>query len=353
MKISKANLYFIFAVVFSLMIGLMIHLDLILRVFAERIPDQEQQEALHRFMYEFPSTILVAFFTFSLNYFILRPLDSDKVIQVKRILYAILLTIISVYILSDISYSIRTGRGLDFDFGFEINYFLKDLILSAIILGGIFSIKILYDRQQFEMQNEQLVRENLQSRYETLRNQISPHFLFNSLSALKSLINEHPAHARKYLDHLADVLRNTLQKQDRRTVRVGEELELLDSYLFLMKMRYEDNLQVNIQIDPRYFNYRVPQMALQTLVENAIKHNVISQRKMLSIEVFVENELLVVRNSRNRKQHPEEGTGIGLPNLASQYKLINGAELHITQDEKKFEVAMPLLNPKEDESIVG
>ncbi len=353
MKLSKATLYFIFATLFSLAIGMMIHLDLFLEVLSDSISYEDQQRALQRLFQFFPSTFLVAFFTFTINYFILRPLDGGQEKQVRRFIYAVVLTIISVYVLSDIFFSIRMGRGLDFDFGFEVNYFLKDLILSAIILGGIFSIKILYDKQQYEVENERLVRENLLSRYEALKTQVSPHFLFNSLSALKALIAEDKNAARNYLDHLSDVLRNTLQKRDNQTVTIGEELELLDSYLYLIKMRYAENLQIDISIPPKYRVYRIPQLALQTLVENAVKHNVISRKKILEISIYIQNEHLIVRNTRHRKQHPEEGTGIGLPNLSSQYKLINGAEIHISQTADQFQVALPLLTPTEHESISG
>lgn len=352
MRRSKGSRYFLFAFLISVAIGILIHLDGFLGWLAPFDSDSGRRRSFEWLMLVFLTTFLVAFCTFTLNYFILKPLDGRKGYGLRRSLMAVIVTVLSVYILSDVFFGlIHVAEGRVFSLDFNLKYFLKDIIVSAIILGGLFSIKTIYDKQRIEMENEKLIRENLESRYEALKSQVSPHFLFNSLSALKTLIIEEPETAGLYLDHLADVLRNTLQKRFDQTVTVEEELNLLESYLYLVQMRYEKHLKVQITVDDSYLTRRLPHLALQTLVENAIKHNVISRRHQLEIDIYVEGDEIIVRNSLNKKTTPEEGIGFGLPNLASQYQLMSGDELHITKTDSYFQVALPFLNPEKNENF--
>jgi hypothetical protein len=351
MRLSQSSRYFLYAFLVSVAIGILIHLDGFLEWLAPMDSSFTRRRSFENLMMVFTTSSMVAFGTFTINYFILKPLDTRKGYGIRRSVTAVIVTLLSVYILSDVFFGlVHVAEGGSFSLDFNLKYFLKDIIVSSIILGGLFSIKTIYDKQRIEVENEKLIRENLESRYEALKSQVSPHFLFNSLSALKTLIGEDPETARGYLDHMADVLRNTLQKRFDKTVTVEDELNLLNSYLFLIQMRFGEHLEVNISVNSSHFQQRLPHLSLQTLVENAVKHNVISHRHHLIIDIYAEGDGLVVRNTLNKKQTPEDGTGFGLPNLISQYKLMNGAELQISKTEKYFKVALPYINSPVNES---
>jgi hypothetical protein len=343
--------YLWMAVVVSIVIALFIHLNALLNAL---LPPHGRGgmgggKGGHVFL-NMTVTALVAFCTFMLNFYFVRPLQTLSRTTVKEVVLALVVTLISVTILSDVFFALLHGGNKFRLFHFDALYTIRDLVISIVILGGVFFIKMIADRQHFILENERLTRENLQSRYESLKNQLSPHFLFNSLSALKSLIAENPAVSQTYVDHLSHVLRHSLQGNKTKTVSLADELQVLDSYVFLIKMRYESSISIDRNVDNSYLQYRLPPLALQTLVENAVKHNVISKRYPLMMKIFTEKDKIIVTNSVREKYSSEEGTGIGLPNLASQYKLLCGEEILITKTENEFRVELPLLKPVGDES---
>lgn len=195
-----------------------------------------------------------------------------------------------------------------------------------------------------QIENESLKSEALQSQFESLKNQLSPHFLFNSLTALKTLINESPETAQNYVNNLSKALRYTLQSNEKQLVTLKEELEFTDSYLFLIKMRFDTNLTVVIRTDEQFMLYELPPLTIQTLVENAVKHNEVSKRKPLTLIIeTTENGSLFVQNSIQAKITEEEGTGIGLTNLSKQFQLLLGKEITISKENNEFKVEIPLI----------
>ena len=145
-------------------------------------------------------------------------------------------------------------------------------------------------------------------------------------------------------------MRYSLQSKGLSTVSLAEELELLQSYIFLIKMRYEESIIIHTDVPVSFYDLTIPRLSLQTLVENAVKHNVISKRYPLEIKIFTENDNISVLNSLKEKHTAEEGTGIGLSNLVSQYKMLNGSDIQITRTENEFRVDLPLLKPISHES---
>jgi len=179
---------------------------------------------------------------------------------------------------------------------------------------------------------------------------VSPHFLFNSLTALKELIDEDPDNARQYVSHLSMLLRYTLQSNENKTVLLSEELESVRSYIYLIKMRFGSNLGIDFKISEEYNNFRLPPLVIQTLIENAVKHNEISKRNPLTILLMTtRSNSLIVSNPIHEKLSMEPGTGIGLDNLSKQYKLLCGEEIRISKSEGSFRVEVPLLKPNGDE----
>lgn len=188
---------------------------------------------------------------------------------------------------------------------------------------------------------EQMKREQLAQQYETLKSQVNPHFLFNSLNAVTSLISTDPDKAILFVKKLSDVFRYVLEQKDNELITVEAELDFLDSYIFLQKIRFGENLEVNIDVLDRK-RYIIP-LSLQMLVENAIKHNVISKEFPLTINIVSKHgNYLVVSN--NLKKKPAMGnSNIGLENISSRYGFFSFSPVVVTETEDEFRVEIPLI----------
>jgi LytS/YehU family sensor histidine kinase len=282
---------------------------------------------------------------------VLKPFNNAKRLNIRSILFAIIVTIIAVTVLSDVLFALKhIIKATDHSNRFNLLYTFRDMFMAIVVLGCVFIIRIIYEKQAIRFENEKLIRENLQSQYESLKNQVSPHFLFNSLTALKTLISDDPKNALLYLNDLSQVLRYTLQSNENQTVTLFDEMEAAKSYIFLLKTRFNSNLNIVFDTRERYYHYRLPPLAIQTLLENAVKHNEISKRHPLDINIISsDNDSLVVTNTIQEKLSLEPGTGIGLSNLSKQYKLLSGLDIRISNSNNVFRVEVPLLKPIPDE----
>ncbi len=217
-------------------------------------------------------------------------------------------------------------------------------VLAWLIIGErIF--RVTQDQaKQMERDKALMQKELLQSQYVNLKNQVNPHFLFNSFSVLQSLIDTRPSEAGKFLAELSKMYRYILDNRQESMSSIGKELEVLKSYLYLLQIRHEESLQVHIEIDPRYYDCYVPTLSFQMLIENAEKHNQFSHAEPLIVRIYVDGEYLVVRNKVRRKGAHEDSTRLGLENLRSQYELQTEKSVIITQDEDFFTVKLPVLH---------
>ncbi|MBR5845965.1 MAG: histidine kinase [Rikenellaceae bacterium] len=204
---------------------------------------------------------------------------------------------------------------------------------------------LLYQRQRIEIKNEQLKTENLSTRYSALVSQISPHFLFNSLNSLSMLVREkHNEKALTYIDRLSHVFRYIIQNGQNTLSTVADELQFLDSYRYLLEVRYAEKLFFEIDIDPSYMERQMPSLALQPLIENAVKHNTITRSKPLTISIYTKDGEIVVSNPVIPKIEAEVSTGIGLKNLSSRWLMITEKDIEVIRTETTFEVHLPLSN---------
>ncbi|NJM17184.1 MAG: histidine kinase [Bacteroidales bacterium] len=194
--------------------------------------------------------------------------------------------------------------------------------------------------------NTQLIRlqkENLQSQFEVLRQQVNPHFLFNSLNVLTSLIKLEPDLAEKFTEHLSKVYRYVLENKDNDLVDLNTELDFLDAYMFLLNIRFMDKIKmdVNICIDAQLY-YILP-LALQLIIENAIKHNTMSKKIPLHIQVFVDGQqMLNVTNNLQERESHMASTGVGLKNITHRYKLLEMPEPEFYKTQTHFVARIPL-----------
>ena len=219
---------------------------------------------------------------------------------------------------------------------------LRDLIIAGIVTGSNYIFYLIVRQQRIVVENEELRTESLRHQYESLKSQLNPHMLFNSLNTLQSLIRESPSRALDYTQELSQVLRYTLQDNDRPSVTLAEEMAFVEAYIYLMKMRYEENLLFRIDIDERTKGLLLPPMSVQLLIENAIKHNEISNRNPLTISIRTDATMLEVSNRVQPKRVPPVGPGIGLDNLAKRYRLLWQQEIQISAEHGLFCVRLPL-----------
>ncbi len=229
---------------------------------------------------------------------------------------------------------------------------IRDFILSLVVTGSCYISYLIRQHQEVQLQNGELMAENVRNHYQALKNQLNPHMLFNSLNTLQSLVRESPEKAQNYIRELSKVLRYTLQENETNIVTLREEMNFVEAYIFLMKMRYEDNLHFLLDVNPHWMDYCLPPLSVQTLVENAIKHNEISNRKPLTIGIKIirnpdSNEIsLQVDNNLQPRRTTAAGTGVGLANLTKRYALLLDKEIKITETDGKFCVTIPLIKPQ-------
>lgn len=224
---------------------------------------------------------------------------------------------------------------------------IRDFIISSIVVTTGYLINQNLKSQKIMVENQQLKTENLKNQYETLKNQLNPHMLFNSLNTLYALVRENPDKAQDYISQLSKVMRYTLKQDsdiERSTISLQEELNFINSYIYLLKMRFEDNISFVFDIDNSLLMKKIPRMAIQLLVENAVKHNEISNRNPLHITIrTIGDETIEVANNLQPRRGTTTSTGIGLNNLRKRYRLLFNKDIEIQEKENNiFSVKIPL-----------
>lgn len=214
------------------------------------------------------------------------------------------------------------------------------LLLAGIVLLGVFRTFIRIREARLKRE-AQLNRERVESQFETLKSQINPHFLFNSFNTLITIIEENPKVAVAYVEHLSDFYRSIMVYRERDFINLAEEMELVRSFDFLLKKRYEDGFHLIDRVNGQ--PGQVMPLSLQMLVENAVKHNVISASKPLTVEIYTENGHIVVRNNIQRKIKPEASTHFGLQSLINRYKLLGEKPVVVEDNAAYFTVKIPIL----------
>lgn len=198
--------------------------------------------------------------------------------------------------------------------------------------------------QAEHLRAEQLQKENFRAQLEALKNQVNPHFLFNSLNVLNSLIYVDQDKAATFLSQLAEVYRALLDSGDKQLVPLEQELNLAKAYIYLMKTRFGDNVQFQVDVPAGYLHLQLPPTSLQMLLENAIKHNGSTVKKPLLIRIYTSENKLVVENNLQPRLDEVTSTKVGLQNISSRYKYLTDKKVEIMQSEQSFTVALPLLD---------
>lgn len=227
--------------------------------------------------------------------------------------------------------------------------FIRDMLRAALLGLAVISFNLFYhamgQRDEMKKQLEDLKKEMLVSKYASLKNQISPHFLFNSLNTLTSLMYEDRDMASDFLSRLASSYRYILENTEEDLVSLSKELNFLDSYVFMMNIRHEGALKIHTDIKVDTEEFLVPTLSLQMLVENALKHNYYSKEKPLNVHIYSVGKIgIVVENTLRKRTNEEESTRLGHKNIQKRYSFYTNQQVSIEEEAELFKVTMPLLH---------
>jgi two-component system, LytTR family, sensor kinase len=217
------------------------------------------------------------------------------------------------------------------------------IFCSLTVVAIYESIYFMNELRQSVEEKEMLKRESLKAQLSALKTQVNPHFLFNNLNTLSSIIPEDPKKAVDFVQQLSRVYRHILEVQDEQSIPLKDELDVMKAYAFLLQTRFGDNLDITINVPEEKLKKRIVPLSLQILMENAIKHNIVSADKPLKIEVFAENGRLVVTNNLQKKNQVNESTGIGLDNIRNRCRLLGSGKVEVTENGSNFTVSIPLI----------
>lgn len=237
--------------------------------------------------------------------------------------------------------------GMDYDHATLKDHLITNLVMAIVmdmIMVGIYEGYYFFNLWKNSLvRNEQLEKENMTARYEALKNQINPHFLFNSLNTASALIHEDPNRAEEFIDEFSKIYRFLLEHQDKNLHLLEDELTFVRSFLSLQEIRFGESLQSTISVEEEKLKYLIPTLSLQLLVENAIKHNQVTAEQPLSITIKDEKDMIVVRNSLQLRSESLKSTGIGLNNLNARYEMLASLKPVFIKTEKEYVAKLPLI----------
>jgi len=289
-------------------------------------------------------TFLFAVFIWYYNILTLPVYSSREVAQgisIKRLVKGLFFGILVMFILASIQQYLLSHL----HFGpvvlmFEVRGILVN-ITFYMLLNMLYQS---YQNRQVGIELERTKSDNLEAQYELLKQQVNPHFLFNSLNTLKYMVESNDAHSVDFILKLSDFYRFTLESRKLDVISLQEELKIVDAYMFLQKARFEQGIDLNIEIEPAYYTSFIPPFTLQLLIENCIKHNIVSLNRPLSIRLYSEGEYIVVENNLQLKRIPEASTGLGLQNINQRYLHLLEQPIEIEPGQELFKIKLPIIH---------
>ncbi|MGB7843483.1 MAG: 2TM domain-containing protein [Salinimicrobium sp.] len=268
--------------------------------------------------------------------------------NLKRVLLAtsgsVILTLVAYFFCRLVDETLFQGQDLaEFLRNERVRYYLFPLLLTVIV-SLIFHLIYFYKAlQERRITEQKIIAGTASAKFESLKNQIDPHFLFNSLNVLTSLIEENPEKAQKFTTSLSKIYRYVLEQKDKELVSLEDELKFAITYMNLLKMRFENSISYEVPETLTSPEAKVAPLSLQLLLENTIKHNVVSQERPLKIRIYEEDGYLVVENNFQKKEVLGNRKGVGLQNIVERYALVTQREVYIENTPDHFRVRIPIL----------
>lgn len=236
----------------------------------------------------------------------------------------------------------ETYFGLNMSATFRFFAFVLD-VMAICLMNAVFIGEYFLDQwRAAQVEAEQLKKESIQAQFEALKGQVNPHFLFNSFTTLNELIFEDPDRASHYLEQLSSVYRYILKNNEVNQVTVGKELEFLKSYIHLLEIRYGNNFRMEIDLSEAHRATKLPPITLQILLENAVKHNIVSKEKPLTVSIFSRDDMLWVQNNYQPRDARETLRKMGLQHIQNRYKLLNEETVEVIKGPENWIVKLPM-----------
>ena len=274
--------------------------------------------------------------------------ESMFVRYTRMVILAVLVTGVAIYFAPVVAFKDGVMRIVFFfDGPRHDNLYLVVLTKSLfmLVVSALYSYiySLMLQREKIVVENERLKTENLSTRYNMLVGQINPHFFFNSLNSLSMLVREQDNdRALEYIEQLSYTFRYIIQNGQSGVTTLREEMAFAEAYAYLFKIRYEDKLFFDIDIDEKYMEWTLPALSLQPLIGNAVKHNTITSKNPLHVIIRVVDGVLEVENMKSQKLDIEPSTGIGLQNLSSRWQIVEGRDIEVVDEPERFLVRLPL-----------
>ncbi len=236
----------------------------------------------------------------------------------------------------------KRGVG-DFLMGERIEDYWISMVIALVVSLIFYAVWYYKHRQEAKVKEQKIIAGTASAKFDALKNQLDPHFLFNSLNVLTSLIEEDPYQAQKFTTSLSKIYRYVLEQKNKDLVSVDEELEFARTYVRLLKMRFEESIVLDIPEKSSDPEAKIVPLSLQLLLENAVKHNIVTKSKPLHISVIEEDGALVVRNNLQEKQVVKKSSGVGLQNIRQRYDILSNKKVSIHKSATGFSVHLPIL----------
>lgn len=257
---------------------------------------------------------------------------------------SVIITLITIFFVRVFHRTIIDNVTIEMFFQTEkLQFYFLSLIITLVISLFFHAFYFYKELQKKKLTEQKIIAGTASAQFESLKNQIDPHFLFNSLNVLTSLIDENPENAQKFTTSLSKIYRYVLDQRDKELVDLEEELKFAETYIHLLQMRFENSVFVEM---PKHLNNpeaKVVPLSLQLLLENTIKHNIVSESKPLKIKIHEQNNTLVIENNLQRKQVLNTRKGVGLQNIINRYAILTNRKVEIQETEGKFIVKLPIL----------
>lgn len=221
--------------------------------------------------------------------------------------------------------------------------YVESSVITFIVLLVFHSLHFYKIYQENKVTQQKIIAGTANAKFESLKNQIDPHFLFNSLNVLSSLIEENPDNAQRFTTSLSKIYRYVLEQKDKELVSVEDELSFAKTYMNLLKMRFENSLFYELPTENINPEAKVVPLSLQLLLENTVKHNIVSEQKPLHIRIFIDKDYLAIQNDLQKKEVLQDRQGVGLQNIVNRYGIITDRKVKVQEDEKNFTVRIPIL----------
>ena len=297
-------------------------------------------------LYSVPLTLVNSYFLTWVNHSIFWG-DYKKYRFVFGLLGSVAVTLITIFFIRIIHKVAIEGNSYnDFITAEKIQLYFIALIITLVISLFFHAFYFYKELQKSRINEQKIIAGTASAKFESLKNQIDPHFLFNSLNVLTSLIEENPENAQKFTTSLSKIYRYVLEQKDKELVSLEEELNFARTYMDLLKMRFENSVSYEVPEILSNPEAKVVPLSLQLLLENAIKHNAISEKKPLKIRIYEEGNYLIVENNYQKKEVLQNRNGVGLQNIISRYHIVSNRKVLIEQNSATFRVSLPVLTQK-------